>query len=462
MPRRRAPGSTWLLALALFACPPAILAQTALAPADADPVAVAVADREGQLLDTISQEEARNGAHSQSLIEPLTALALLYQDRDNAIAAIATIQQLLQVIRANEGLHSLDQVEPIRQLIGTVAALGDAATAWSLEQDLLTLARRHPDDLRTVAIFRDSAEKKSAALNRFIGGENTPEVELGCYRGWRQSSTASCVSGGRDDAIRAMVSDVQRDYADAIAVILRNERFSSAELRELETQLLRSIDAARQAGPDTVDTIPKEQRDSEPWRSSLQAVDTLATWPLPVPPETVPLEPGAPRRTATFDYLHGRESLERQLKYEAASSASRQAQIDAFVRIADWDLQHSQNALALNEYEQAYRLLERGGERAVIDAVFTPPIPVMLPSYLPNPLSTVPTDAARGYIDVRFDITKLSVSRQAEIVDATPNASKADKDRVLRLIGDNRFRPRATADGWGSTASVTLRYYLGE
>ena len=140
-----------VLALAALLNPPGGVAQPV---PEADRPAV---DREGQLLETIEQE-SRNGRHADGLVEPLSALALLYQDRDDTIRAIATMQHLLEVIRANDGLHSLEQMEPIRQLIATVTALGDRATAWNLEQDLLALARRHPDDLRTVPIFRESAE----------------------------------------------------------------------------------------------------------------------------------------------------------------------------------------------------------------------------------------------------------------------------------------------------------------
>ncbi|HET7133166.1 MAG TPA: hypothetical protein VFJ95_13000, partial [Gammaproteobacteria bacterium] len=283
-PHRKPKRAAGLLALAVLWCAPAAFSQTSPAPG---------VDRERALLDTVAREEARNGSHSENLIDPLSALAVLYQDRGDATATIATIRDLLEVIRANEGLHSLEQVEPIRQMIGTVTALGDAATAWKLQQDLLTLARRHSDDMRTVGIFRESADKKMAALNRFLAGEQTPEVELGCYHSWTRSNKSSCASGGRDETVRAMASDVQRDYADAIAVVLRNEHVESAELRDIETSLLQSINVARAAGLDTVAL----KTDLEPWRSWANALDRLKNWPLPIPAGAVPLAPGTPRST---------------------------------------------------------------------------------------------------------------------------------------------------------------------
>jgi hypothetical protein len=444
-PHRKPKRALGLLALALLSCAPAAFSQTSAAPD---------ADRERELLATVAREQARNGSHTEALIDPLSALALLYQDRGDAVATIATIRDLLEVIRANEGLHSLEQVEPIRQMIGTVPALGDAATAWKLQQDLLTLAKRHSDDMRTVGIFRESGDKKMAALNRFLAGEQTPEVELGCYRSWNRSSKSSCLSGGRDETVRAMASDAQRDYADAIAVVLRNERFESGELRDIETSLLQSIDVARGAGLDTVAL----KTDVEPWRSWANALDKLKAWPLPTPEGAVPLAPGTPRSTGGKDYLRGRESLERQFRYDVASSAPQATQVQAFVRIADWDLLHEQNALALAEYEQMYRRLEGEGLTSLIVDIFASPMPVVLPSYSRNPLITEAADGS-SYIDVEFGVTKLGMSRQVTVLDSSTSTSGSEKRQLVRLIEHNRFRPRASADGWGRTAPVTVRYY---
>ncbi|HZF27640.1 MAG TPA: hypothetical protein VE907_00845 [Gammaproteobacteria bacterium] len=428
-------------------------------------------DREAQLLETIEQE-SRNGRHAEGLVEPLSALALLYQDRDDTVRAVATIERLLEVIRANDGLHSLEQVEPIRQLIATMTALGARETAWNLEQDLLALARRHPDDLRTVPIFHESADKRLAVLHRYLTEQPPPEIELGCYRGWPHSApgqleTANCKSGSKKDAARALIVDAQRNYAEAIAVILRHGDFSSPGLRELEADMVRTVDLARtDAGPLSLD---RARPDQEPWRSSFDAIGRLATWPLPIPAGALPLEIGTPppfhstgmpgEHTGGFDYLLARESLKRQFHYEGASSASTEIQIEAFVRIADWDLLNSQNTIALDEYEQAYRLLEQRGDRASIERVFAPPIPVLLPWYSANPLSSEQAGAS-GYVDVAFGVTKFGASRQVEILDSTTNATDADKAQLVRLIKNSRFRPRATPEGWGRTSALVVRYYV--
>ncbi|HVJ29649.1 MAG TPA: hypothetical protein VNA66_05010, partial [Gammaproteobacteria bacterium] len=137
-----------ILLLAAGAATPACFAQSRFG---------ADAERQHQVVERIQQEETRSGPYSEGLIGPLSDLALIYQDRGDHDLAVAVIDRVRQVVRANEGLHSLEQIPLIQQMIANEEAIGRVDTAWELEQDLLTLARRHPDDLRTVPVFRASA-----------------------------------------------------------------------------------------------------------------------------------------------------------------------------------------------------------------------------------------------------------------------------------------------------------------
>jgi hypothetical protein len=66
-------------------------------------------------------------------------------------------------VRFNYGLKSLHQAPLIEQLIRNEEARGNDAVAWDLEQELLGLARRNPDDLRTVPIFHEIAQRGLSA-----------------------------------------------------------------------------------------------------------------------------------------------------------------------------------------------------------------------------------------------------------------------------------------------------------
>src|SRR5262245_20772621 len=98
------------------------------------------AERQQQIIERIQQEESRNGPYSEGLISPLSDLALLYHDRGDHDLAVAVIDRVRQVVRANEGLDSLEQIPLIQQLIANQETIGRLDTVWELEQELLTLA----------------------------------------------------------------------------------------------------------------------------------------------------------------------------------------------------------------------------------------------------------------------------------------------------------------------------------
>ena len=132
----------------------------------------------------------------------------------------------------------------------------------------------------------------------------------------------------------------------------------------------------------------------------------------------------------------------RLYRYEVASLAPIVQQVEAIVRLADWDLQYARNALALDGYEQAYAFLKAAGAQAAIDALFSPPLPFVLPTFDPNPLGAGAGDEAAGYIDVAFTITKVGAPRRIKIVGATSNATEAAKKDLAVLISRSCFRPR--------------------
>ena len=127
----------------------AVAAAVASAAGSSQSALDAAANRQRQLVDSIEREVSRGGAYSEELIAPLSELALLYQEADDRALASATIERALQVVRANYGLYSLAQAPLISRLVANEAAAGNHETAWEVEDELLTLAKRHPDDPRS-------------------------------------------------------------------------------------------------------------------------------------------------------------------------------------------------------------------------------------------------------------------------------------------------------------------------
>ncbi len=428
---------------------------------------------ERALLDQIQEILSHDGPYSRDLLAPLTNLGLFYREGEDYSFALTTLERAIQILRINNGLHTLDQVPFVRQLIRIEEERGNHSGAWERQQNLLALLRRHPHDLRIVPVLREIAGKQMAVLGAVLAGKRPPEVILGCfYKEWPEHDSGSCHAGSKKTVIQGMLAEAQRNYADAIGVMLRQGLFGSDELRALEIEILRGVDLLRsryyQGGSEhPIPMVPGYVGASsmEPWRSRIAPVAELADW-TPPPPNELSLEADDSGHVATRHlhlmdpYYRGRQSLRRLYAYRAASSGSSLSQADAAVQIADWDLLYSHNSKAVESYAAAHAMLEQAGApRASIEQLFAPPTPVVLPAFQPNPLASDGARAPTGHIDVRFEITKYGRGRAVELLDAA-NATDAAKERLLTLIKSKRFRPRTIDGEFVAASPVLMRYYL--
>jgi hypothetical protein len=449
------------------------------------PAAASDEERERELLDRIQEIQSRDGQYSPALLEQLRGLILLYAESDNDSLAVVVIERALQVVRANSGLYSLEQVPLLWQRIASEEARGNDAEVWDLEQELLTLVRRHPNDVRAAQVLHEMADRQMAVLERVIEGRSIPpQVIYGCfYKTWPQSDSGSCQAGSRKDAVQGMLAEAQRNYADAIAILLRNEEYASAELRELEMELLRGADLIRTEYDDErrgitgtrirtrselpVPLVPRDfgVEHREPWRSRTAPVVALATWQLPyesagaAPAEFVD---GYETRDGRLrdPYHRGRQSLRRLYAYGAASSMPVVEQATAIVLLADWDLLFAHHGFALEGYDVARAMLERAGTaQNSIAELFAPPVPVVLPAFQPNPLAGAEARMATGHIDVAFTLTKYGRARDVELRGAA-NVSDGAREALEALIKTSRFRPRIVNGELAVESPVAFRYYL--
>src|SRR5689334_3377693 len=76
------------------------------------------------LEDEIRAAELRDGPNSAELIDPLTALGQLYEERGEPLLAAAAFRRAVEVVRVNYGPHSLEQASVMRHLIADAVAVG--------------------------------------------------------------------------------------------------------------------------------------------------------------------------------------------------------------------------------------------------------------------------------------------------------------------------------------------------
>ena len=436
-------------------------------------------DDSKRITDEISAVQATGGPRSPDLIDPLTELAGLFEAQGDHALAVAALEEARQVVRITYGLHTLDQAPLIEQALENQRALGAFAMVRALEEKLFDLAARHPDDLRTVAIHRNFGERRMDLLRRFLLYEYPAEIypEAGLF------------GLSRDAEIMDLLSEAQIHYADAVAVVLRNRIYSSDQLRDLEMEIVGAADLVRQRNRlDTRSTAPGARRLDHvgigggykyavgrrirggEYISTAEELRTRTNtlWDLAAsesPEEAMQRRYRADRIDS--QYAFARESYRRVIDYAEtvtetapADGPAWRSQLEAYLQLADWDLVHSANGIALGEYEQVHKMLAATeGAEPLIAEMFAPSIPVVLPTFRPNPLKT---QTSTRHIDVTFEITKYGESRRIEIVAAAPSVSDADRDDLVSLLMTSRFRPRVVDGELGRASPVAVRYYLND
>lgn len=366
------------------------------------------------LLTRIEEEEARSGSFSKDLIEPLTALGLAYQEQGDHELAVAVLDRAFYLQRFNEGLHSLDHVPLMRRLIASERAAGRPGAAAELEERLVDLARRNRDDLRSVPIFREAAERELRYYERYLNGDLPFAITVND-------------SGGPARAAAFSVWRARRYYNEAIAALVSNDAHEYAELAALEEGLTH--------------TYYLEARN---WR----------------PASLAPTDRATLQRASLYGL--GRSSYQRRVGYAALRAPTVYEAARALVELADWSIVFSRNGTGIKGYAEAHALLvEAGAPEAAIEALFPTDVPVFLPAFVANPLEPQAKGPVAGHVDFDFEIGRYGQPRKIRIVDVVGNDAATRAKAVVGAVGRSRFRPSPFAETARAT-TYRLRYSLAD
>lgn len=401
---------------------------TLAAPSTTVPQPTGEQQKIAELLQRIQDIEARDGPNSDELIDPLTTLGRLHQEAGEPLQSAAAIQRAVDVVHVNQGLHTLDQAPLIRLLIGDADAIGDARAAWDLEQELLSLASRHPDDIRTARILRETGDRRLAVLDRYIAGQEfPPEIRFGCY--YREPSNEGCGAGRSDVAQSNLFREAQDLYSRAVRILLRNEHYPADDLETLVEDIARK----------TYRYCPRRVADPPNAKSR----------------ETVILQ---------CDFVTSRRGLVSLVQWQVENARAWPDGVETLVEIADWDLLYAHGVIgdeqALEEYTRVYELLAEQGAPESIGRIFSPEIPVLLPAFAQNPLAPTREQRGGGYVDVSFEIDRYGKSHHVRILGATTDSPRTVEKRLLQFISGSRFRPRVVDGRFADSAPVVVRYFF--
>lgn len=358
--------------------------------------------------ETIDAEISASGPYSAALVHELNALALLYREIGEDDLAAQSLEHALQIVRANSGLFSLDQVPLIEQLIAAERARGNGAAVAELERQLLALAYRHPTDLRSAGILRRAADRQIELFGLYVDRALPPQVTV---------NIGFADMGAR----RPLPPDVvfmrraQRYYFDAIDVLHRTGSFDYEALKELETKLLYTYHLERTHG----------ERDLE----RLEAIARV-----------------------------GRQTYERLIAYATIGDVPLEERARALVGLADWQLLFSKNSTALELYREVYAMLaDAGGHDALLAELFAPETPIALPTFASDHF-VAPTTSDARYVELTFDISKYGKGRGMRVTDSKGESAEDAAREMIRKIARSRFRPMLVDGEPVRASSVVVRY----
>ena len=427
---------------------------------------------EEQLRKQIAELQTQTGlARPAEVIDPLRALALLYEEDGDYALASATLEEARFVTRVHEGLTSADEALLLRQQIRSERALGLHERAWTLERQMVTTARGHHDDIRMLPIFRELADDRLDLIEKVGAGERPPTIYAGCYNaeplpaydykraelGGNPTAIGNpCYGGTNQSLIVKLRREILMYYADAIETILRTGDYASQELRDLERAAVRvrngrlsSVQLAKEAGSFVL--CPAGGLDDY---LALEILDSC-------------LAPVGRGHGLVVANVGNPPGLLRLMQYEIRSGAPAPARANAIADLADWYLlfvRPERRRFDLPEvtfalYQRAYRELDQNGDAKEATEMFAPELPVTLPTYEPNPFASAAAESPR-YIDVSFDVTKYGLGERIEILETSKGATREEKQGLIRLIETTSFRPRMANGALADEAPVSLRYYL--
>jgi tetratricopeptide (TPR) repeat protein len=358
-------------------------------------------------------EEARNGERSPTLIEPLQAIASLYEDAGNHDAAIAALQKAVWILRVNSGLFSLDQVDVVEALLAARRANGQHTEAATLEGYLQQLATRNPEDLRVSGLMARLADAEMASARDLIDVPPPPQFSL------ITNDDIPRPAELRSPALKALVA-ARRHYAEAILTGTRNGTESLADLVALEDRL--------------IDTLYFE----------------LAH------PKLRYYEEG-PTRFARFEALAsvGERMLKSKIYDTVKLTGSTVATAKATIELGDWYLMFAVNGAALDQYQAAHELLvSEGVSQSSIDEILSPEIP----SVLPAP-PEAPNRLHHGYVDAAVEVGPYGNAKSVGTLATSPGTPRIIERRLRQYLERNRVRPRFVAGELARSDRFTARFY---
>jgi hypothetical protein len=365
----------------------------------------------------INDIERQGGAWDQLLVEELTALGALQQQQGQHLQATETLTRALHVNRINSGLHAIDQVPVVEQLIESYLALGDWANV-DLYQNYLYYVQHRAyggNDPRLIPVLNTLGLWNIEAFNLGFG------EPLGIRLSTAQLLFASAAR---------MVGTYFGSEDERLVPYLRNIA-RSAYLVSQYPDYMREVD-----GPE--------------YRASQQDLGRQL---------------GFDRLRNPRGFGAGREALLEVVEYFQVQPGAEYELAEAVANLADWNLIFERYRRAEELYGEAWKILaEQENSEELLERLFGQVIPIPTFAQLPTNLLLGASDSQdklglqHDYADVRMDVGQDGAPRRVEVITEENEANDRQLSRLRREVRDTVFRPLIVGGEIRESSGHVFRY----
>ena len=393
----------------------------------------------------ISQMESEQGIFAPGLIELLLRLGSSLRQQGDHEDTLALLGRAEQIARVNFGLTTVEQLAVVEAMIESHIALGDHEAAADKQAYLMMLMRENfePDDPERLPML---VRQGDWYMDRFARNINASV--------WPGTITPALVEGrNRDDTPREIrrrafgsLFQAQGNYRAAVAQLRASGGSNVAALAELEKKLLTGyFFQANRLG------IIEEGEDFLDYRLK-KLGSRIRLLPDPDP----------------ASYNQGAASYRRLLSDIGQSPGARVADyVDLLLEAGDWELMFRRRERAMEHYRHAHDMLSAAGlSDSQVDHYLNPPVPVMLPAFMPAPHSRQGFGIAPeqelswlGYTEVAFTLGGDGRARRVRILGSSEGAGRDIQQRLVSILRNARFRPLYPHGDRGDEREMALRYY---
>ncbi|MEM7218856.1 MAG: tetratricopeptide repeat protein [Pseudomonadota bacterium] len=371
--------------------------------------------------DLLARLDTRFDRFGMGLVNPLQIKAEALYRLGQFPAALDLSARAWNIVRYNEGLHSLSQIPEMQRLASITAATGDLEAANDLEEASFELALRTygKHDVRLVDHLHRLANWYAD------NGHHVEALQL-----------------------HARSRDITRQHLpDAEALLERSLSGITHAYLELGFPNYRAIAAA-----DDSSALPL--RPETTFKPSMSDAGTLRDLVLPKlhVGQAVAHSAFLPGEFAARELVALRRE-QHQRALAAGETADPQALADAITALGDWHQLLGQSGKALASYREAQTLAASGPASARFDT------PELL--YVPHPGSPDPgalhgpKRSLSGEVRLQVRIDNRGRVRHTRLVSSVP--ANLDTLQYVRAVRNAKYRPALADTGFVATADVPLR-----